>query len=395
MLSQHLFSLSVRVFLYSFFSFLFALSSLLSDLQLALLQTLGVLGYDQVIDAVLNIAVHEGRKVVDRVVDAVVGDTPLRVVVGADLGRAVARRDHRLTLRGDLVEVLRVLEVEDARAELLERLVEVLELRLLVLALHDDTGRNVREANRRIGCVDRLTTRARCAEDILANVVHRDLHIELLGLGQHGHRSSRGVHTALRLGLRHTLHAVHARLVLERTIDIRARDLQHDLLEAAHGTLRRGGDLVTPPLRLDVLGVHAQQVAGEDRSLVATRTTTDLDDGVLRVLRILRDQEELDLLLEALDLGLELRDHLARHLAHLLIFVVCERILSLGQVGYRRAEAIRGLDNRFQLLVLLCELNELLHIGNHLGVGEFLADLLVLEFQTVQTNQNAVICHIV
>ena len=97
-------------------------------LQFRLFQSLSVLRYDQVVDHVLNVTVHEGREVVDRIVDAVVGDTSLRVVVGADLGRAVARRDHRLALRGDLVEVFRVFEVEHARTQLFEGLVEVLEL---------------------------------------------------------------------------------------------------------------------------------------------------------------------------------------------------------------------------------------------------------------------------
>ena len=74
--------------------------------QLALLQTRGVLGHDQMIDAVLNIAVHEGREVVDGVVDAVVGDASLGIVVGTYLGRAVTRRHHRLALRGNVVDVL-------------------------------------------------------------------------------------------------------------------------------------------------------------------------------------------------------------------------------------------------------------------------------------------------
>ena len=43
-------------------------------LEFALLEALGVFRYDQMVDAVLDVAVHEGRQVVDRVVDAVVGD---------------------------------------------------------------------------------------------------------------------------------------------------------------------------------------------------------------------------------------------------------------------------------------------------------------------------------
>lgn len=96
-------------------------------LEFALLEALGVFRYDQMVDAVLDVAVHEGRQVVDRVVDAVVGDAPLRVVVGTDLGRTVARRNHRLALRGDFVEVFRIFEVEDAGAKFFESLVEVLE----------------------------------------------------------------------------------------------------------------------------------------------------------------------------------------------------------------------------------------------------------------------------
>ena len=54
-------------------------------LQLAFLQALGVLRHDQVVDHVLYVAVHEGREVVDRIVDAVVGDTSLRIVVVKDI----------------------------------------------------------------------------------------------------------------------------------------------------------------------------------------------------------------------------------------------------------------------------------------------------------------------
>ena len=40
------------------------------------------------------------------------------------------------------------------------------------------------------------------------------------------HRGSAGVHAALRLGLRHALHAVHAALILELAVNRRAAHLQ-------------------------------------------------------------------------------------------------------------------------------------------------------------------------
>ena len=38
------------------------------------------------VDAILNVAVHEGTEIVDGIVDAMVCDTSLRIIVGTDLG---------------------------------------------------------------------------------------------------------------------------------------------------------------------------------------------------------------------------------------------------------------------------------------------------------------------
>ena len=43
------------------------------------------------VDAVLDVTVHNGGLVVDVIVDAMVGVTSLRIVVRADFGGAVAR----------------------------------------------------------------------------------------------------------------------------------------------------------------------------------------------------------------------------------------------------------------------------------------------------------------
>ena len=46
-----------------------------------------------------------------------VGDAALRIVIGADLRRAVAGRDHGFALGGDVVDVFLVLHVVDACAQ--------------------------------------------------------------------------------------------------------------------------------------------------------------------------------------------------------------------------------------------------------------------------------------
>ena len=58
-----------------------------STSQLGLLQSLGILGHDKMVDAVLYLSVHEGRQIIDGVAYAMVGDASLRIVVGTYLGQ--------------------------------------------------------------------------------------------------------------------------------------------------------------------------------------------------------------------------------------------------------------------------------------------------------------------
>ena len=124
------------------------------------LETLGVLSDGKLVDDLLDIAVHEDGQVVHRIVDAVVGHTGLGIVVRTYLGRAVTGGHHGLALFGHLVEVLLVLHIIDTGTQLGEGLVEVLELGLLVLALHHDTRRDVGQTDSRISGVHRLAARA-------------------------------------------------------------------------------------------------------------------------------------------------------------------------------------------------------------------------------------------
>ena len=136
------------------------------------------------------------RQVVDREVDAVVGDPALREVVGADLGAAVAGRDLRLALRRVLRLLLLQLGVVEARAQHLHRLRAVLDLRALVLAGDDEAGRQVGDAHGGVGGVDALPAGAAGAVDVDAEVLLLDVDVHLLDLGQHRHGGGRGVDAA-------------------------------------------------------------------------------------------------------------------------------------------------------------------------------------------------------
>ncbi len=97
----------------------------------------------------------------DGELDAVVGDAPLGIVVGADLLGALARADlgEPLGRLGGVALLERALV--EARAQDLERALAVLDLRALVLAGDDDARRQVRDAHRGVGRVDRLAAGAR------------------------------------------------------------------------------------------------------------------------------------------------------------------------------------------------------------------------------------------
>ena len=124
----------------------------------------------------------------------------------------------------------------------------------------------------------------------------RDL--DLLGLGQHEDAGRGGVDAALGLGDRHPLHAVHAALELQPRpgavagLDGAPRlDRDRDVLVAAEVGLVAVEHLGPPAATLGVAQVHPQQVAGEQRRLLAALARLDLEDHVPVVVGVARHQQ--------------------------------------------------------------------------------------------------------
>src|SRR5438876_6195682 len=99
-------------------------------------QRLGLLFGRERVDQRIERAVEHLVELMEREIDAMVGDARLRKVVGADALGAVARADHRTPRLGDLRLLLRTRIVQQPRAQNLERARLVLVLRFLVAA-HD------------------------------------------------------------------------------------------------------------------------------------------------------------------------------------------------------------------------------------------------------------------
>ena len=178
-----------------------------------------------------------------------------------------------------------------------------------------------------------------------------------VGLGQHGHRAGAGVDAALRLGGGHALHAVAAGLEAQLAVDAvggggqaarAGRVLQpHDhFLEAAEIRRALAHDLAAPALALGVAQVHAQQVGGEQRRLLAAAAGADLDEGRARVVRVARQQRGLQRGVQRREVGVAGGDLVARHRHHLGVVVArVQHLLRGGAVGLALGEAAVQLDD--------------------------------------------------
>src|SRR4029078_1554070 len=100
-----------------------------------------------------------------------IGDAALRKVVSADLLGAVPGPDLAAALLRNRVLLLAHLDLEEPRAKHLERFCAGLDLRLLVLLRDDEAGRDVRDADGRIGRVDALAAGPARAECIDAQIL--------------------------------------------------------------------------------------------------------------------------------------------------------------------------------------------------------------------------------
>ena len=107
------------------------------------------------------------------------------------------------------------------------------------------------------------------------------------------------------------------------------------------------------PLRLGVARVHAEEIGREERRLFAALAAADLEDRVLLVVRIGRQEQELDLPLERAALRLQLGSSSSHELAQL---GIGERLFVLGDLLLERPVAAKRVHERLDLVALLVQL---------------------------------------
>jgi hypothetical protein len=331
---------------------------------------------------VVEIAVEDGLQLVQRQVDAVVGEPALREVVGPDPVAAVAAADQALARRGFLRGAFVAVLVAQPRRQHRHRLGLVAVLRAVVLALGDDAGRQVGDADRAVGLVDVLTAGAAGAEGVDAQLGRVQRHfLGLVGLGQDRDGAGAGVDAALRLGHRHTLHAVPAGLELEPRVDVVPFDAQHHFLVAAQIAAALAHQLGLPAAALAVAQVHAREVGGEQGRLVAAGAGADFEEGVARVVRVARQQRGLQLQVQPVDIGARLGDLLLRHLGHVRLV---EYGLRVGEVALTLFELAKLLDQPGDLGVLARQLAKALHVARDARVAERRVELVQAQREALE-----------
>src|SRR5581483_11199472 len=127
-------------------------------------------------------------ELVQRQVDAVIGDAVVLVVVRADLFAPTATADLTAPRLRRLRLLTVLLELQQSGTQHLQRLRPVLDLALLVLHGDDEARRLVRDAHCGVGRVHRLPTRTGRAVHVDLQVALVDGDVDLLRLGEHRHR---------------------------------------------------------------------------------------------------------------------------------------------------------------------------------------------------------------
>ena len=215
--------------------------------------------------------------------------------------------------------------------------------------------------------VDVLPARAGRAVDLHLDVFRPDVNLGLLHLGQDGDRRRRRMDAAAGLGLRHALDAVDAGLEFQARIGSLARNFKVGFLDAAELRLVIVEQTDLPAAALGIHRIHAVEAVGKEGRFLTADAAADLHNDALVVVRVAREQQNFQFLLQPLAVllgggkfllaeGLELR---------------VAGVHQFARVGHGLRGGLIfpvGLDDGLELLLLFEQLARSLGIGIEVGL---------------------------
>ncbi len=171
----------------------------------------------------------------------------------------------------------------------------------------------------------------------------------------------------LGFGFRHALHAVPAGFKLQLTVHAVAGNFGNHFFETAVFAFVGAHHLDTPAAAFRIAAVHAEQIAGKDRRLIAAGAGAHFEEAAALVIRIFRQQQHLQLLLQRFTGRPRLFQLFLRHLAHFRIVQHHFRRLQilLHLTPFQEAAADVG-----QLRVFSRQRAEPVLLGDDAGIAE-------------------------
>ena len=146
------------------------------------------------------------------------------------------------------------------------------------------------------------------------------------------------------------LHAMRAGFEFQFRKRAAALHLGDDFLVTAHGAFAGRDHLDLPALQGRKPLIHPEQVAGEQRGLVAAGAGADFQHHVAVVHGVFRQQRDADLLLEIGDARPQRLEFGLRHAAHFRIGCrIREQRFGIRDLGAGRAVGFDGVDQRIEV----------------------------------------------
>ena len=153
-------------------------------------------------------------------------------------------------------------------------------------------------------------------------------------------------------------------LIFEFAVCAGTADEKGDLLEPADLRRIAAEHLGAPTLPLGVTCIHTKEARGKECRLLAAHAATNLDDDILIVVRVARQEENRQLGGETVALRLRLHDLLHEHRLHLGIGLG-EHLLILIYGSQRPSIGLVRLDDWRERRVLACVTLPHRHIRHH------------------------------
>ena len=294
------------------------------------------------VDQPIDLAVHDPRQRRQVEPDPVVGQPVLGEVVGPDLVGPVAAADHRAA--GGRIGLALLRPAGGRRAA---SAAPDIALALFLCWLFSSwisttrpVGRWVIRTAESVVLTDWPPGPGRALDVDPEVLLLVDLDLDLVDLGHDDDRRGRGVDPAGRLRRRDALDAVDAALELEAAVGAVAVDLDDRLLDPADPGLVEAQELRRELVPLGVADVHPVELRGEQGGLVAAGAGPDLHDHVAVVVRVARQEEDLQLVEEPRLVGRQPGHLVLGHRPHLVVAVAAvAQLAGAGQLRPGRLEA--------------------------------------------------------